>query len=270
MSKNLAQRLLVAAVGIPLLILISVYNGLYLLVFSIVLAGLAGFELALMLKKRGYYLNRFLSVVLPVICVLSAFYNYPVIHVMLLSFFLVSLLVVKHYLGGGSADLSGFLGDLMAGLIPVIYIGLLSIYIIYLGKTPDYGGLLLVFTFLVVWAADTGAYFGGKAFGKKKLAERISPNKTVAGFYGGILGALFAGVVSKLIFLNLGWLDIILMAVAACIMGQVGDLVESGIKRHCQVKDSSSALPGHGGILDRFDSFFFAVPVVYFIAVVWK
>ena len=126
MSKNLAQRLLVAAVGIPLLILISVYNGLYLLVFSIVLAGLAGFELAMMLKKGGYYLSRFLSIALPVICVLSAFYNYPVIHVMLLSFFLVSSLVVKHYsyrpygLGSGSADLSGFLGDLKAGLIPGI------------------------------------------------------------------------------------------------------------------------------------------------------
>ena len=70
--------------------------------------------------------------------------------------------------------------------------------------------------------------------------------------------------------LDLGWLKILTMSLAACFLGQIGDLFESAIKRHCRVKDSSTIVPGHGGVLDRFDSFLFAVPAVYYIALYWK
>jgi len=270
LTKNLALRLIVAAAGIPLLITICALHEYFIFSFCILLAGLGGLELALMFRNKGYYANSALSVVLPVLCVISAFYDYPLINIFIFSFFLVSLIVIKRYFGDGSADLSGFFNDLFSGLLPVIYVGLTVSFVIYMRSISDYGGLLIIFVFLTVWGTDTAAYFGGKAFGKRKFSVRISPNKTWAGFYSGFLGAILAGVVSKLLFLDLGWLQIMCMSIMACFFGQTGDLLESGIKRHCQVKDSSSILPGHGGILDRFDSFFFAVPVVYYIAIAWK
>lgn len=269
MSRNLSLRILVATVGIPALIFISYFNGIYLFIFSIVLVGLSSLELTKMLRYKGYNVNRFLSVILPILCITAVYYGYSVLDVLVLSFFLVSLMAIKKYSGNDSKDLTEFLGDFFSNLLPVFYLGLLATFIIYLGKVPD-GGLFIIFVFLVVWAADTAAYFGGKALGKNKLSVNISPNKTREGFYSGFFGAILAGVVSKSIFLDIGWIQVIVLSLIACFFGQMGDLFESAIKRHCGVKDASAIIPGHGGVLDRFDSFFFAVPVVYLIVVNWR
>lgn len=260
-SKNLALRLAVAALGIPALIYIGYTGGYFLLAFCVLLSGLGGLELALILRKKGYNASRVLSATLPVLCVTAAYFEYPVLYILVLSFFITSWLVLR------GRSIEKFFGDLFSLLLPVFYLGLLSVFIIYLGALPGYGGKLLVFVFLIVWATDTAAYFGGRALGRKKLAPQLSPNKTLEGFYSGFFGAILAGVFSQLVFLKIGWLKILFMAILACFFGQVGDLVESGIKRHCQVKDSSTIIPGHGGVLDRFDSFLFAVPVVYFVAI---
>ncbi|MCD6160869.1 MAG: phosphatidate cytidylyltransferase [candidate division Zixibacteria bacterium] len=270
MSRNLALRLLVAAIGIPALIAICYYNGIFLLGFTILLVGLGSIELSSMLRKRGYYVNNILDVLLPILCILAAYYNYQLINVLLISFLLISLVIVKHYFGKGDSDLTAFLGDLSANMLPVLYIGFLSSFIIYLGKLPETDGLLLIFIFLIVWATDTAAYFGGKTFGKHKLTERLSPKKTWEGFYSGFIGAIIAAVVSMLVFLPISWIQAIVISIVACFFGQLGDLIESGLKRHCRIKDSSAILPGHGGILDRFDSFFFAAPAVYLIMSIWK
>jgi len=166
-------------------------------------------------------------------------------------------------------DLSRLSIELCGGVLPVFYLGFLMSFVIKLGLLPEIGGKLVIFTFMIVWATDTAAYFGGKALGKHKLSPVISPNKTWAGFYFGFLGAILTAVVAKSLFLDISWIIIIMMAVGACFLGQIGDLFESAIKRHCQVKDSSELLPGHGGILDRFDSFLFAAPTIYFIAIYW-
>jgi phosphatidate cytidylyltransferase len=270
LSKNLALRLLVAAVGIPLLIVISFLGGIYLLVLCILLVGLGGYELAAMFRKQGYYINFWLAVGLPVFCLLWAYSGSPMLHLLLVSFFIITSVLVIRYLRAAENKLADFPVILLGNLLPVIYLGLLGSCIIYLGKYPVHGGLFIIFIFLVVWGTDTAAYFGGRALGKIKLAEAISPNKTVAGFYWGFLGALTAAVVSRLIFLKIGWDKIIVMSLVACFFGQIGDLFESALKRHCGVKDSSAIIPGHGGVLDRFDSFFFAVPAVYLITVYWK
>jgi phosphatidate cytidylyltransferase len=260
-SKNLALRLAVAAIGIPALIYISYSGGYFLLAFCVLLSGLGGLELALMLRKKGYNVSRVLSVILPVLCVVAAHFEYPVLNILVLAFFVISLFVIK------SRSVEIFFDNLFSLLLSVFYLGLLSIFIIYLGALPSNGGKLVVFVFLVVWATDTAAYFGGRVFGRERLAPQLSPNKTLEGFYSGFFGAILAGVFSQLVFLKIGWFKILFMSILACFFGQVGDLLESGIKRHCQVKDSSAIIPGHGGVLDRFDSFLFAVPVVYFIAI---
>ncbi|MBB5172043.1 phosphatidate cytidylyltransferase [Texcoconibacillus texcoconensis] len=128
----------------------------------------------------------------------------------------------------------------------------------------DQGLALVFFILFIIWATDSGAYFIGKRFGKRKLAPHISPKKTIEGFFGGIAVALVVGMVYTLmISLFESVTYTLLLITVASIVGQLGDLIESALKRHQNVKDSGSILPGHGGILDRFDSLLFVMPIVY-------
>lgn len=117
--------------------------------------------------------------------------------------------------------------------------------------------------FLILWATDTGAYFAGKFLGKNKFFERISPKKTWEGFIGGaLLGLSVAFVVSKYVT-SFSMIDWLITAVIIIITGALGDLVESMFKRSINIKDSGNILPGHGGVLDRFDGLFIAAPFVF-------
>ena len=123
--------------------------------------------------------------------------------------------------------------------------------------------LWLLTALMMIWMADTGAYFAGRKFGKHKLAPRISPNKTVEGLAGGAIAAMVFGLIFAMIagasIADLPWVALTaLITVAASV---VGDLFESMLKRHAGVKDSSDLIPGHGGILDRMDSVLAALPV---------
>lgn len=125
----------------------------------------------------------------------------------------------------------------------------------------------LIYLFIVVWATDSGAYFVGKKFGKNQLAPVISPNKTIEGFIGGILTALLVSSFYVMITKpNLGPVNQVwILTIVISLFGQFGDLVESAFKRHFNVKDSGKFLPGHGGVLDRFDSLIFAS----FMMMIW-
>ncbi len=128
-----------------------------------------------------------------------------------------------------------------------------------------YDPKLLLILFVLIWAYDSGAYLFGITFGKHKLFERISPKKSWEGFFGGwFLAILFAFGLQKL-FPDLQLLLLILMACAVTVAGTIGDLVESMIKRNLGLKDSGKFMPGHGGLLDRFDSILFASPFVYLV-----
>jgi phosphatidate cytidylyltransferase len=124
-----------------------------------------------------------------------------------------------------------------------------------------HGWLLLALA--IVWAADTGAYFAGRAFGRRKLAPRISPNKTVEGLAGGMLAGVAVALVGAAI-LGTGATGLLLVALVAALVvlfSVVGDLFESLLKRHVGAKDSGALIPGHGGLLDRLDSVLAALPV---------
>lgn len=118
---------------------------------------------------------------------------------------------------------------------------------------------LLVFS---TWASDTFAFAVGKAFGKTKLCPQISPGKTQEGAIGGFIGTIVVALIFSLIF-KFSLLHGLAIGVIIAVMAPLGDLAESILKRNCQVKDSGSIIPGHGGVLDRFDSLFFAAPAVY-------
>lgn len=154
--------------------------------------------------------------------------------------------------------------------ISITYLGLFYIALpsgLLLVSTVDSLGnyqpwRLLIF-FFMMWASDTGAYFTGKYFGKRKLLERLSPKKTIEGFLGGMLTAMLVGFITFQILQTgsvLGW---VATGALMAITGTAGDLFESMLKRQAGIKDSGSILPGHGGILDRFDSTFISIPVYW-------
>ncbi|PCS00590.1 phosphatidate cytidylyltransferase [Lactococcus fujiensis] len=131
-------------------------------------------------------------------------------------------------------------------------------------------GIAIVFLALfIVWSTDIGAYFIGKSVGKNKLIPSVSPNKTIEGSLGGILCAVVVAVIMYFLYSTnlpqIGYFKLILFTIIFSIVGQIGDLVESSIKRHFGVKDSGKILPGHGGILDRFDSLIFVFPVMHIL-----
>lgn len=129
------------------------------------------------------------------------------------------------------------------------------------------GGMLRVFfLFGLVWAADIGAYFAGRAFGRRKLAPNVSPGKTVEGAVGGFAGALLLVVSAPWVFGfgRFDWLPLVLLCMAVIALSIIGDLTESMFKRLRGVKDSGTLLPGHGGVLDRVDSILAAAPLLAF------
>jgi phosphatidate cytidylyltransferase len=150
-------------------------------------------------------------------------------------------------------------------LLAALYVGMGFFFFI---ETRDsVNGLInILYVFLIVWATDSGAYFVGRSMGKHKLWPEISPKKTIEGAAGGILLAALTGIIYHLITPFPHSIIIIIgVTILASIFGQIGDLVESALKRHYGVKDSGDILPGHGGILDRFDSLMFVFPLVHFI-----
>lgn len=126
---------------------------------------------------------------------------------------------------------------------------------------------LLAFFFLVIFGSDAGAYFAGRALGKHKLAPAISPGKTVEGLIGGIVAAAgFAALSTWWFFPELPYKWSIPLAIVLAVVGVLGDLCESAMKRGSNTKDAASILPGHGGLLDRLDSLLFGAPILYYFA----
>jgi phosphatidate cytidylyltransferase len=146
-----------------------------------------------------------------------------------------------------------------AGLTALVYCGFLLGFLVPLPRD------LILLLFVIVWVGDSAAYYGGRAFGRHPLAPKISPKKTVEGAIAGLMGSIVAGAIAGVVFLGEPWLSIVVISGVTGVVGQIGDLAESALKRSAGVKDSSSILPGHGGILDRLDSLFFAAPVFFWL-----
>ena len=151
----------------------------------------------------------------------------------------------------------------VAALGPV-YTALPLALLIFIDMRPQ-GHLWIFFLLAVVFACDTGAFYFGRAFGRHKLHQRLSPGKTWEGAVGGLLCSLFAAMLFlKFIGLHPLTVSLLIMVAALSIAAQIGDLAESVLKRHQGVKDSGHILPGHGGILDRIDGLLFAIPILFF------
>ncbi len=153
--------------------------------------------------------------------------------------------------------------DLSATVFTPIYAGWFLAHIIYLRQLPD--GFHFVFLVLAAtWCTDTFAYFVGINIGRHKLAPVLSPNKSVEGALGGVAGSVAVSLVIGIITHRIPVIHYIVLGLLTGIIGQVGDLLESAVKRSAGVKDSGRLIPGHGGMLDRFDSLYLTAPMVYY------
>ena len=152
-------------------------------------------------------------------------------------------------------------------MLGFIYCGILFSFV-YLVNAKPLGAFLIWIIFIGSWLSDTAAFYSGKFFGKHKLSPRVSPKKTIEGSIGGLLGAtIFTGIfgvlVQKYVYIMPVY-NYFLIGALCGLFGQLGDLVASSIKRYVQIKDYSNLIPGHGGILDRFDSIIFSATAVFY------
>jgi phosphatidate cytidylyltransferase len=167
--------------------------------------------------------------------------------------FFISPIVAKHRLPRWAAYIFG-----------VLYVGLLLSHYILL-RNLENGVALVFFVILVTWLSDTGGFFVGKTWGKHPLASRLSPKKTIEGLLGGVLFSVVGAILSQLTFapfFSLG--QCVMLGGGLALLGALGDLAESAIKRSVSVKDSGTIIPGHGGVLDRVDSLLFTGPAMYY------
>ncbi|PRD46457.1 phosphatidate cytidylyltransferase [Sphingobacterium haloxyli] len=154
--------------------------------------------------------------------------------------------------------------DVAYSLFGLIYAAIPFVFFMSLGFVNGIYNAYIPLGFLILlWTNDTGAYLAGRSIGRRKLFERISPNKTWEGFFGGAVFAALAGFVLSHYFAILPMWCWVCMGLIIAIFGTLGDLVESMLKRNVGVKDSGNLLPGHGGLLDRFDGLLVAAPLVY-------
>jgi phosphatidate cytidylyltransferase len=259
MMQRILTAILAAAIFLPFVII----GGLPFTLFIYLLATIALYEL---LKMKNISLLTFPGVIsLFLIWVLlfpSTTINFMTdVHISKVE---IALLAVVFLLSYTVVTKNQFTFDDAAFVIlATIYIGIGFYYFI---ETSEKGLKFLFFAMFIIWATDSGAYFVGRAMGRKKLWPEISPNKTVEGSIGGILCALVVAIVFQVYFpINNSFIMMMIITVLLSISGQMGDLVESALKRHYAVKDSGSILPGHGGILDRFDSLLFVLPIFHFL-----
>jgi phosphatidate cytidylyltransferase len=257
-DSNLKSRLVTAFIGIPLLIALVGWGSLWLFVavcFLLTVAALREyFAMVFPGRRTEQVIGILFGSVLFVALLAREFAD--------LEFGLSLALIVcfsTYLFVNGKLDekLSRLTWTVLGGL----YLGYLLPHWVLLFRMPR-GRAWVFFLLLVIMLGDTAAYFVGRRFGSKKLAPEISPGKTVEGAWGYVLASVAAGCFGAKVFLTeLPWLEVVLLSVLLSILGQLGDLFESWLKRVLAVKDSGTLLPGHGGLLDRLDSLIF--PAVF-------
>lgn len=260
--RNLSIRLVSAAVLIALVVITILVRGWFAWSVVSIFGLAAAWELARMFAKAGHPVN-------PVIL-------YPVTLVLVLRAVLPGELPIVEWccifsvivgLGMMVFERSTPFGWLSALGISA-YVGLgLGYVLLLLDRAPrsdPHLGMLLVIVMLAgIVACDTGAYAVGIPLGRHRLIPDISPKKSIEGAVGGLLAACIVGIVCGMWLLNLSVLASAVLGMMIGILAQIGDLAESALKRQADMKDSSGLIPGHGGVMDRFDSILFVVPVVY-------
>jgi phosphatidate cytidylyltransferase len=248
--SNTTKRILAGLIGIPLILILIYLGGIYFLTLCIIIQTLCLWEFLKIFENKNIYALKTVTLIISIIIFILLSEKY---------YSSLLLLLVPVFIEVFREKKRNPLNPILS-VFGAAYITIPFILLNELGKNY----LIVFYIFILIWACDTFAYFGGKIFGKHKLTT-ISPNKTIEGAVSGLLFTIISSVIFYYInnsFLNLN--DSIILGVLIGVAGQVGDNFESLLKRYTDVKDSSGIIPGHGGLLDRFDSLIFVTPLIFF------
>ncbi len=255
----LRKRALTALAGIPVLLFFAYLGKYWYAIFILLLSLLAMGEFFALARKGGAKPVEIVAYpFIPV--VLFAVYRSDLLLIVALWMLLFAILNLMPVFSQGSVKC----WESALTFWGILYTVGLAGFLLAIRHLSD-GFLLTLFLFFVIWAADICAYLIGRKMGKRPLAPRISPKKTIEGFLAGLAGSAVAGA-ALAFFLPLsflGWQGGALLGVFCGFAGALGDLAQSALKRSVGAKDAGNLLPGHGGILDRFDSLFFTAPLYY-------
>ncbi len=268
---------MIAILFIPILIYIVWAGGIYFLVLVELGIFVGVYEFCDILRQRGLAPYKSLAIISSLVLGLSAYFHSHLFTMLTISA-LVIVVAVAELLRRKKEEAIFHISGTVFG---VIYVGWLLSHLILLMQMPRVlepliytnifdvkirlGTSLALLPFVLTWCNDSMAFFVGRRCGRRKFFPSISPNKTWEGVLGGVLGVVVAAFIYQQVYATyLSWFDCMALGVGTAIIAPIGDLVESMIKRDVKVKDAAATIPGHGGVLDRFDSLLFTAPLIYY------
>jgi phosphatidate cytidylyltransferase len=265
-----ARRWLTALIALPLLVLVLLKGGHFFFVLvMVVVNGLAQWEFLGMFQPEGEALRRVKTIMLGSLLLLSFCTAERApglcnpsgpLFVLVAVFFVLLLFYLASY--GHIPNLSQ---DLMINALGILYLPLLLGHFIWLRYLPR-GEWWVLWLLLVIFAGDTAAFYCGRTWGQTKLYPEVSPGKTWVGAWGGLAACLLVGIgLGRWLLPQMSVGGLAVLSLVLAVVGLLGDLFESMLKRQVQVKDASQILPGHGGMLDRLDSLLFAAPALLYL-----
>lgn len=263
--NNTLTRTLVALAAIPFILAACYFGGIFFLLFVLGIGLLSFHEFSVMAVHKEGYVNYYLGMAAITIIIINAYTPFIQFDILFL-IFMPLLLLVELFRDKESAIL-----NTGVTLLGIFYIGLFSSSLLRIREFFGYsdllyrqGGFLIISVMASIWACDSAAFFIGSAIGKHKLFPRVSPKKSWEGAIAGFIFSIITMVAARSLVLDFLQLkDVIIIGLITGIFGQVGDLIESLLKRDADVKDSSNLIPGHGGIFDRFDSLLYTAPLIF-------
>ncbi len=270
--SNLATRVLVAVIAIPVILAASYFGGPYFFLFTTALIIISTNEFYFLAKKRNLDPSAVPGIASAGVlnAIAYSFGLEALLEVLILIVALVLLYELSKKRTEGVAGTFENVGSTLAG---IVYIGLFGSMLTVIRQRygletifPDEksAGLFVAAVFVTIWICDSAAYFVGISVGKHKMSKFVSPNKTWEGAAAGFVFAVATAMTAKYVFLHSLSLSLALgTGIVVGVIGQAGDFVESMFKRDAGVKDSSDMIPGHGGVFDRFDSLLFSAPFIY-------
>ena len=258
--NNILTRAISGAVFVSVLVSAILFSPTTFLGLFFILMLISIFEFSKMLNIKGVEpylvsLTLFLSEILP-------HWEISTIYTDTLTILLILCVFIKHLLKEKTdpiKELGNFLLCITYACISYLFI----IKIPFIKTSNSYESILILGVFVLIWSSDTFAYLTGVTIGKTKLLERISPKKTIEGFFGGVIATMIISYLISLKFTLLLPYQWIILGLIISVTGVIGDLIASMFKRKTGVKDTGKIIPGHGGIIDRLDSIIFASPFIY-------
>lgn len=260
--NNFLTRTATIIIGVFLAFLTIFWKDFPFFIMVIIIALLGLKELYNIARKREYRPSYILGSILTLYFIMITVYDMHClddsIENMIVTFFIILTLVFQLF----KKDYSKVLAEISITIFGSIYLGYFLSFLLKIKDLPN-GNYYLISLLMIAWGNDVGAYLIGTKFGKYKIFPKISPKKTIEGSIGGIIFSIACAFALKN-WLNLTFNGLLSLGLIISITAQVGDLFESILKRGSGIKDSGTIIPGHGGILDAFDSLIFAAPIFYY------